>query len=64
LFSFLSTAITFIFAFFFGKGYSLSFAWLISDFCVMPLADGAYALLVFSLPFRLIYTLSRMRLFR
>lgn len=61
LFSFLSTGLSLILALFFGNGYPLSGVWIVTDLIGMPFADATYALLVFSLPFQLVYGLKKIR---
>lgn len=53
LFALGSTLIAFILALFLGHKISFSWAWAFTELIVMPLCDGAYALLFFSLPFHL-----------
>lgn len=53
LFSLISTPLTFVFYFLLGKAPILSLSFILTDFVIMPVIDGAYAYLFFSLPFQL-----------
>lgn len=64
LFSLLSTGFLAGGALFLQRGYPLSWIWVATDLIGMPIADALYALLVFSLPFQLIYEIRKLRLFK
>jgi rod shape-determining protein MreD len=61
LLSFVSTVLTFVLSLFFGQKYSLSLLWIATDLLCMPFVDSLYALVVFSLPFQLLYRLRKVR---
>jgi rod shape-determining protein MreD len=62
LFSFLSTLVSCCLFFYCEQSFPFSWSWIATDLFLMPLLDSAYALLVFSLPFQIIYKIRRMRL--
>jgi len=62
LFSFLLTCTSLVLTLFFGNHYTLSCTWIITNLVSMPFIDATYALLVFSLPFRLTYHFRKLRL--
>lgn len=64
LFSILSTGFLAIGALFLQRGYPLSWTWVATDLIGMPGADALYALLVFSLPFELIYEIRKIQFFK
>lgn len=64
LFSLLLTGFLAAGALFLQRGYPLSWVWLATDLIGMPMADALYALLVFSLPFKLLYGIRKLRLFK
>lgn len=59
LFSLSSTLIALFLSLFLDQNFFLSFGWLFSELMCLPLCDGAYALLFFSLPFQLTRRLSK-----
>ncbi len=64
LFSLLSTLTSLILLPFFGQSYPLSLEWISTDLLGMSVLDGTYALVLFALPFKITYKLSRTKLFR
>lgn len=64
LFSLLSTGFLAAGALFLQRGYPLSWTWVATDLIGMPLVDALYALLVFSLPFQLLYEIRKIQLFK
>ena len=64
LFSFLSTLFSAITLLFFKDPITFSGTWIVTDLIGMSLADAFYALLVFSLPFQLTYSLRKLHIFK
>ncbi len=64
LFTLLSTGFSYIFNIFFNDAAAPTLFWVFSDLICMPLIEAFYALLVFSLPFELIYLFKKLRLAR
>lgn len=64
LFSFLSTIFSAITLLFFRDPITFSGTWIVTDLIGMSLVDALYALLVFSLPFQLTYSLRKLHIFK
>ncbi|NGX62065.1 MAG: hypothetical protein K940chlam9_01558 [Chlamydiae bacterium] len=63
-FSLLSTLLFLVARFFSSSPLHLSWRGVMTEFFALPLLEGTYALLVFSLPFCLIHFIRKMKIFR